>query len=58
METDFNIISFLFKILLISAIALLVFLLTNRSHDAKVFSDHGSTTFTPEMVSNTPPVPY
>ncbi|TRO67512.1 hypothetical protein [Christiangramia sabulilitoris] len=56
LETDFNIFGFLFKLILIGAIALLVFFLTDRSYHAKAFNDQGNAT--PEVLMAGPPVPY
>ncbi len=56
LDSDTNIVSFLFKLILIFAIALLVHFLIERNHSATVFHDQGNAV--PEILTAGPPVPY
>ena len=55
-ESDFNIISVLFKLFLISTIALLVFLLTAQTYSPPSFENNNRSL--PEMLTANPPSPY
>ena len=54
--TDINIISILFKFFLITAIALLVFILTAKPYTPGLFKD--SKNILPEMFTADPPAPF
>ncbi|PTX44877.1 hypothetical protein C8P64_0860 [Christiangramia gaetbulicola] len=54
--TDINIISILFKFFLITAIALLVFVLTAKTYAPSPFKDGKKPV--PEMLTANPPAPF
>lgn len=55
-STDVNLISFLFKLFLITGIALLVFFLTARTYTPEKFSEKNRTI--PQILATNPPQPY